>query len=78
MLPKVSHVGDVAPDSPNGELFAGFDVDLGAEKKQEPEWVVSVIRPPNMAALRTDKVEAKVVGVGGCVPPCQAWLHSVG
>lgn len=67
MLPKVSHVGDVAPDSPNGELFAGFDVDLGAEKKQKPEWVVSVIRPPNMAALRTDKVEAKGSRVLGAV-----------
>lgn len=59
MLPKLSHVGDVAPDSPNGELFAGFDIDLSEEKKTEPEWVVSVIRPPNMAALRTEKVEAK-------------------
>ncbi|SPO28201.1 uncharacterized protein UTRI_04581_B [Ustilago trichophora] len=54
-LPKISHLGDVAPNSPNGELFAGFDIETlpsVSQQAEEREYVVSVVRRPTMASLR--------------------------
>ncbi|SPO28703.1 uncharacterized protein UTRI_04581 [Ustilago trichophora] len=53
--PKTSHLGDVAPDSPNGELFSGFDIVTPpsvCQQAEEGEYVVSVVRRPTMATLR--------------------------
>ncbi|SYW75981.1 uncharacterized protein UBRO2_01136 [Ustilago bromivora] len=50
-MPKTSHLGDVAPDSPNGELFAGFDINPAPDTKQE-QHVVKVVKTPTMATLR--------------------------
>ena len=77
-LPKTSHLGDVAPDSPNGELFAGFDIDGPppvSHSGDDGEEVVSVVRRPTMAALRdaqgtTAKNGARVMGVlRSALPP---------
>ncbi|SNX85286.1 uncharacterized protein MEPE_03995 [Melanopsichium pennsylvanicum] len=66
-LPKTSHLGDVAPDSPNGELFAGFDIgssDTLPKSSDESGYVVSVVRRPSVAAFR--KAES-TKGAGGKV-----------
>lgn len=69
MMPKVSHLGDVAPASPNGELFAGFDLNPASTSDKEndegkEEGVVKVVRRPTMATLRThsDQKGGKVMG----------------
>lgn len=65
-LPRTSCLGDAAPDSPNGELFGGFDVvevkegvaearaASGQPNSMQAEAVqVHVVRRPPMAALRS-------------------------
>lgn len=55
-LPKVSQLGDVAPSSPNGELFSGFDCPLShSEEKEGEEWVVKIVKRPTIATLRDEK-----------------------
>lgn len=91
-LPKLSHLGDVAPDSPNGELLAGFEIESPTDMArkvggEEGEWVVSVLRRPNMAALRQrDTVEGgsklggggrKVLGAIRCAWPSTNPWHRI-
>ncbi|KAJ1043171.1 hypothetical protein NDA14_002926 [Ustilago hordei] len=76
-MPKTSHLGDVAPDSPNGELFAGFDINPAPDTKQE-QHVVKVVKTPTMATLRNSanrgpsaiRREGRVMGaISSVLPP---------
>ncbi len=66
-LPKTSCLGDVAPNSPNGDLFAGFEVDekTSMTAQEEAEWVVKVVRRPTMAALREMDASTGPTKAGG-------------
>ena len=52
--PKTSYLGDTAPNSPNGELFAGFDAPAPppVPEEQQGTCVVKVLRRPTMASMR--------------------------
>ncbi|KAJ1024368.1 hypothetical protein NDA18_004537 [Ustilago nuda] len=76
-MPKTSHLGDVAPDSPNGELFAGFNINPAPDTKQE-QYVVKVVKTPTMVTLRNSanrgpsaiRREGRVMGaISSVLPP---------